>query len=63
MINGKQFTICWYVDDLKLSHVDDKEVTKMIKVLENHFGVMNVERGNKHTYIRKDFEIKDKMVQ
>jgi hypothetical protein len=30
MINGKQFTITWHVDDLKLSHVDVKEVDKTI---------------------------------
>ena len=61
-INGKQFTICWYVDDLKLSHEDPEEVTKMIKVLEENFGEMNVERGNKHTYLGMNFEIKDKKV-
>jgi Reverse transcriptase (RNA-dependent DNA polymerase) len=26
MINGKQCTICWYVDDLKISHVDPQVV-------------------------------------
>lgn len=31
MVNGKQFTIIWHVDDLKLSHVNEKEVTKMVK--------------------------------
>ena len=39
---GSQFTICWYVDDLKLSHVKSEEVTKMINTLESHFGKMNL---------------------
>jgi len=62
IVNGKQFTICWYVDDLKLSHKDPEEVTKMIKLLEKHFGEMNVERGSKHTFLGMNFEIKNKKV-
>jgi hypothetical protein len=27
-VNGTQMTVCWHVDDLKVSHVDQKEVTK-----------------------------------
>ena len=30
MINGKQITITWHVDDLKTLHVDADEVTKVI---------------------------------
>jgi hypothetical protein len=30
MINGKQFTLTWHVDDIKISHDDHKEVTKVI---------------------------------
>jgi len=57
-ICGSQFTICWYVDDLKLSHVKSEEVTKMINTLESHFGKMNVTRGKSHTYLGIDFEIR-----
>jgi hypothetical protein len=35
MVNGKQFTMTWHVDDLKLSHVDAKEVDKTIKWLKS----------------------------
>ena len=34
MIRGKQLTVCWHVDDLKISCVDANEVTKMIQWLE-----------------------------
>jgi hypothetical protein len=33
-IDGKQCTIAWYVDDNKISHVDDKVVTQVIKMIE-----------------------------
>eukprot|EP00957_Ditylum_brightwellii_P063436 4815525-Ditylum_brightwellii.AAC.1 len=29
MIRGKQLTVCWHVDDLKISHVDSKEKGKV----------------------------------
>ena len=37
-INGKQCTIIWYVDDLKISHIDPKVVNNIIKRLEEKFG-------------------------
>ena len=37
LINGKKMTIVWHVDDIKISHVNRFEVTKMICVLHtNH---------------------------
>jgi hypothetical protein len=57
MVNGKQFTTTWYVDDLELSHVDDKEVTKMIVWLKNIYGNdMRVSRGKKHDYLGMDLD-------
>jgi hypothetical protein len=52
MVNGKQFTITWHVDDLKLSHVDVKEVDKTIEWLKSIYGEdMRVSRGKKHDYL------------
>ena len=31
MINGKQWTIVWYIDDKKLSHVDPNVVTDILE--------------------------------
>jgi hypothetical protein len=46
MVNGKQFTITWHIEDLKLSHMDDKEVNKMIVWLKGIYGDdMRVSRG------------------
>jgi len=38
IINGKQCTIIWHVDDLKISHVEQKIVSDIIKKLEDKFG-------------------------
>ena len=54
MVNGHQLTVMWYVDDLKISHVDNNVVEDTIKELEGHFGEMTVTRGNQHTYVDMD---------
>jgi hypothetical protein len=51
MINGKQCTIAWYVDDTKISHVDPNVVSSIIDKLEKRFGKMTVTRGNEHTFL------------
>jgi hypothetical protein len=37
-INGKQCTILWHVDDLKISHVDLKAVTAILGLLDGRYG-------------------------
>jgi hypothetical protein len=34
--NGKQMTITWHVDDLKVSHIDPFQITKMCIILSIH---------------------------
>ena len=38
VIKGKQCTIIWHVDDLKISHVDKKVVEDILKQLTTKFG-------------------------
>ena len=38
IINGKQCTVAWYVDDNKISHVDEKVVTTILDKIEERFG-------------------------
>ena len=45
MVNGKQCTVTWHVDDLKISHVDPKVIDKVIKQLESRYGKLSVTRG------------------
>ena len=54
MVNGSQMTICWYVDDLKVSHVDENKVKKMMSIIEDQFGKMNIVYGNDQTYLGMD---------
>jgi hypothetical protein len=42
LINGKQCTVAWYVDDNKISHVDSNVVTGIIEKIESRFGKMTV---------------------
>ena len=48
IINGKQCTIAWYVDDNKISHEDPKVVTEVLEAIKEHFGDLVINRGNEH---------------
>ena len=48
MKGGKQLTVCWHVDDLKISCVDANEVTNMIQWLESEYGEMHGSHGKIH---------------
>ncbi len=39
VIDGKQMTVCWHVDDLKVSHVDPAHVTLFGEWLSKKYGV------------------------
>ena len=51
VIGGKQLTVCWPVDDLKISCVDAKEVTKMIQWIESEYGEIHGSHGKIHDYL------------
>ena len=38
MINGSQCSVVWHVDDLKISHVQEKEVNDIVHWLNKEFG-------------------------
>ena len=54
MVNGKQCTITWHVDDNKISHVDSKVMSQVIKDIKKKFGEMTVTRGKEHVFLRMD---------
>jgi hypothetical protein len=61
MINGEQFTPTWHVDDIKNSHKDSNEVTKIIEWLKGIYGDnMHVSRGLVHEYLgmKLDYKVK-----
>lgn len=51
VINGKQCTITWYVDDNKLSHDDPKVVKEVLENINEHFGDLVIYRGNEHNLL------------
>ena len=59
MINGKQCTIVWYVDDNKISHMDEKVIDDIICVLEKKFGKFTITKGKKHTFLGMNMEFHD----
>jgi hypothetical protein len=59
-IDGKQCTIVWHVNDLKISHVDPKAVTTILNLLDSKYGQkivggkrapLTVKRGKIHDYL------------
>ena len=58
-VDGNQLTITWHVDDLKISHLDTKVVTKIIAKLNDKYGKeatgkevpLTVTRGKIHDYL------------
>jgi len=55
MIDGKQCTILWHVDDRKISHVNPNVVTSILNQLDGEFGgvsPLTVTRGAVHEYFR-----------
>jgi hypothetical protein len=54
IINGKQCTVLWHVDDLKISHADPDVVTHVLDMLSEEFGKeapLTIRRGKIHEYL------------
>jgi hypothetical protein len=56
IVNGKQHTASWHVDDLKSSHVNNKVNDQFLQWFEktyasNDIGHVKAIRGNRHSYL------------
>ena len=51
IVDGTQMTVCWHVDDLKLSHADESKVTEVVDWLRKQYGELRVTRGKVHDYL------------
>jgi hypothetical protein len=60
MINGKQMTMIWHVDNLNASHVDAFELTKFASYLSSIYGGLAVHQGKKHDYLGMDLDYSEK---
>ena len=58
MINDKQCTIVFHVDNNKLSHVDNKVVTNIIDKILEHFRELALTRGDAQNFLRIDITIR-----
>ncbi len=62
-VNGKQLTVLWHVDDVKISHVESEVVGKFIDWMRSQYegthGKMEVARGRKHLFLgmQLDYQI------
>lgn len=51
IVNNKQLTVFWHVNNLKVSHKDPRVVTNFIKNLEEFYGEVRFIRGKIHNYL------------
>ena len=57
MVNGKQMTVCWYVDDLKVSHMVDSAVLALALKLAKLYGPKNIiSQGKVHYYLGMEMD-------
>ena len=49
-VNGKKFTLMWYVEDNKVSHMEAWLVEYLINYLRKHFGELVVTIGKKQIF-------------
>ena len=57
MVNSHQMTICWHVEDLKVSHKDDNAVTALAEKLAELYGPKTtVSHGKVHEYLGMDID-------
>jgi len=65
IIDGKQMTICWHIDDLFIGHEDPHVVTTFLECwLAQQYDTddkkLNVVRGHKHDYLGMDLDFSEK---
>ncbi|KAG7361760.1 reverse transcriptase RNA-dependent DNA polymerase [Nitzschia inconspicua] len=54
MVNGKQLTVTWHVDDLKVSHMQPSVVTEFMQWVKTMYGKIRevkITRGKVHEYL------------
>ena len=57
MVGGGQITVCWHVDNLKISHRDQAIVSKFAMALSKEFGPKTtISRGKVHNYLGMDLD-------
>ena len=60
VINNKQCTVRWYVDNNILSHVETAVVDKVLATIEGYFPGLSIERGNKLNFLGMEIDFFEK---
>jgi hypothetical protein len=63
MVNGKQCTVFWHVNDIKVSHEDPNVVTAVLKLFEERYGKeapLTITRGKIHDYLGMTLDYSEK---
>ena len=61
MLNGRQLTICWHADDLKISCFNINAVSNTITWLKSICGEMHDSLGNNHDYLGMWLDLSSKV--
>eukprot|EP00934_Nitzschia_sp_Nitz4_P000913 Nitzschia sp. Nitz4//scaffold483_size5322//889//1410//NITZ4_009226-RA/size5322-exonerate_protein2genome-gene-0.0-mRNA-1//-1//CDS//3329552879//913//frame0 len=62
-VNGKQMTVAWHVDDLKVSHVEKEVVEEFVANMRETFGKempLSENRGKVHDYLGMTLDFSEK---
>lgn len=51
--------MCWYVGNIKISHIDNHVVSRIIGIIESEFGKVLVTRGSTHRFVGMDVTLKE----
>ena len=54
---GNRCTISWYVDNNKVSYIDEEVNTKVIETIAENFVDLTVSGGKKHNFLGMDIEL------
>ena len=60
IIDGKQMTIAWHVDDLKVSHHDPAKIDELTKYLALIYGKITMKHGRVHDYLGMMLDYREK---
>ena len=57
MVNGKQMSVCWHVDDLSVTYMEEDVITAFTLTLAKIYGPKTtISRSKIHEYLGQDFD-------
>ena len=61
MVNGNQMKVVWHVDDLKVSHKSEFDITRFADYLISIYGGLSSSGGKVHDYLGTNLDFNDKV--